>query len=257
LNQFVGSRDVRFVLAYLDGSGAAKSTPVGQFVNYVVDAGNGQATYDHNLSAGLTQNEDGTITYKMETALPEDYDTSATHQVGSQFTRTHPVTGAAYNANAIFTFRPDGGMVTATREIVTTETCNKCHTQLSVHGRRREVQYCILCHTPQSVDPESGNSVDFPEIIHKIHMGADLPSVVGDPDADPPVPGEPYQIVGYRNSVHDYSTVEFPQDVTNCTVCHDEAAAPHADAYALNPTLEACGTCHDRTWFGTEDAPAG
>ena len=54
LNQFVGSRDIRFVLAYLDGSGAAKSTPTGQFVSYVPPAGEeGNATYDHNLTDGL------------------------------------------------------------------------------------------------------------------------------------------------------------------------------------------------------------
>lgn len=247
LSQFVGSRDVRFVLAYLDGSGTGESLPVGQYVSYVTDDTNGQATYDHHLAEGLSQNADGSITYKFETAVPETYDDTATHQVGAQFTRTEPVTGTAYSANAVYAFRPDGGAVTETREIVTTEACNKCHTRLNVHGRRREIQYCILCHQPQSVDPDTGNTVDMPVLIHKIHRGANLPSVVA---------GTPYQIIGYRNSVHDYSEVHFPQNVNNCIACHTDEVdgdgnpvAPHADVWMNKPGRAACGACHDDVNF--------
>ena len=41
-------------------------------------------------------------------------------------------------------------------------------------------------------------------MIHKIHAGSSLPSVKS---------GTPYQIIGYQNSVADYSTVVFPADV--------------------------------------------
>jgi len=97
---------------------------------------------------------------------------------------------------------------------VRTETCNKCHTRLQLHGERREVQLCITCHTPQSTDAQSGNTVDMPVMIHKIHMGEGLPSVEA---------GDPYQIVGFQNTVHDYSEVVYPQDVRNCVSCHTGA----------------------------------
>jgi OmcA/MtrC family decaheme c-type cytochrome len=245
LTQFLGDRDVRFTVAVLPVAGGA-------YVGYVTDADNGQVTYDHNLSAGLMQNEDGSITYKFETEIPADYDVTATHQVGGQLTRTQPMLEDTFDTNVIYTWRPDGEAVSMTREIVDTDTCNKCHTKLTIHGRRTEIQYCILCHTPQSVDPESGNTVDMPYMIHQIHMGANLPS------------GEAYTITGYRDSVHEYSEVHMPQAVTNCTACHsdevDEAGdpvVPHADVWKTGPTAVACGACHDDVDFATGDGHDG
>jgi OmcA/MtrC family decaheme c-type cytochrome len=70
---------------------------------------------------------------------------------------------------------------------------------------------------------------------HKIHMGANLPSVLA---------GNPYFIVGYRGSVHDYSEVHFPQDIRNCTTCHD-SDAPKGYRHMTDPSRAACGSCHD------------
>ncbi|MCX5757756.1 MAG: OmcA/MtrC family decaheme c-type cytochrome, partial [Candidatus Hydrogenedentes bacterium] len=153
-----------------------------------------------------------------------------------------------YYSNPLFTFRPDGQPVTATREIVKTEVCNGCHTTMAFHGGgRRETGLCILCHTTQSTDAGTGNILDLPQMIHKIHSGKTLPSVVG---------GTPYQIIGHGNTVNDYSDVGFPQDVRDCAVCHNGAA--QSDVYLTKPTLEGCGSCHDRTWFGDATlTPAG
>lgn len=235
---------VRFMIDHLDAAPAAGNTA--RFLSYIL-ATNGQATYDGNQLAGLTDNGDGTYTYKFKSALPADYDEAATHAVGGQFSRSSVLDGVAYPANAIYQFRPDGGVVTATRDIVDTATCNNCHTRLGMHGGgRREVKLCILCHNTQSIDPESGNTVDMPVMIHKIHMGDELPSVQG---------GTPYQIIGHGNSVNDYSTVAFPQDIRNCAVCHaEDSKASQANVYLQKPTRAVCGSCHDRVWFGDPGA---
>lgn len=240
--------DVRFILAVLErhkvGSPFAYrsySTQI-EMAEGMDDAV--QAAYDTARQSDLVENPDGTYTYKFNTVLPLGYDRTATHQLGGQLRYVPTGEDTTYRANIAFTFRPDGLPVTEIREMVTTESCNKCHTRLSFHGNiRREVQLCILCHNPGTSDAETGNSLDFPELIHKIHRGADLPSFVIDE--------EPYQISGFRNSVHDYSTVHFPQDVRNCSVCHGDA--PQGMQHETAPTLEACAACHDRTWFGEID----
>lgn len=206
-----------------------------------------QATYDGARLGGISPNGDGTYTYKFATPVPADYDASATHQVGGQFVREYFVNGEDYVDNPVFAFVPNGSPVTETREIVTTEVCNTCHTKLTAHGERHEIQLCILCHTTQSADGQTGNTVDMPVMIHKIHMGANLPSVIG---------GDPYQIVGFGNSVHDYSNVNYPQSVLNCASCHAEA--PQAAVFMNEPSMAGCASCHDRTWFGSPAAtPAG
>jgi OmcA/MtrC family decaheme c-type cytochrome len=245
--------DARFILAYLD---APSGDPTPSFFSYTTSIedpdkvpGSGdeatRAGYDSASLNGLTQQADGSLLYKFAAALPADFDTALTHQLGGQLERLSVVDGLEYIANPVETFRPDGGAVTEVRDIIDLESCNTCHTRLQLHGARREIGLCILCHTPQSTDANSGNTVNFPEMIHKIHRGADLPSVEA---------GEPYQIIGYRNTVHDYSDVEFPQDIRNCTACHSEVSEKvGSDVWQEEPTLEGCASCHDRTWF---DDPA-
>jgi OmcA/MtrC family decaheme c-type cytochrome len=78
-------------------------------------------------------------------------------------------------------------------------------------------------------------------------MGHTLPSVVG---------GEPYQIVGFGQTVADYSTVAFPMDIRNCQACHKDST--QVFNYLLNPTRESCGSCHDDIdWTTGENHLAG
>ncbi len=133
-----------------------------------------------------------------------------------------------------------GGAIT--REIVETATCNRCHgatseVQLALHGGgRTQVEYCVTCHNPGSTDANTGNTVDLKVMIHKIHAGSSLAS--------------DYMIYGFRNSVHDYSTVGFTAELDNCTFCHNGAGAD-VESWAEVPTREACGSCHDEVNFDT------
>lgn len=253
--------EVRFLLAYLTDPGNGSTLRYVSYNTRIEDpdltpnSGDEevQATYDLAGLAGVKQKSNGTFRYKFATAVPANYNPAASHQVGGQFRRVFGANGVTYKANAVFAFRPDGGKVVERRQVVDTNTCNNCHTRLSEHGDiRREIQLCIMCHTPQSTDANTGNTVDMAVMIHKIHMGEELPSVQG---------GEPYQIVGFGNTVHDYSDVAFPQDIRNCEVCHSGTADAKAGAatYHLDhPTMAGCASCHDRTWFDTsQPTPTG
>ena len=187
--------------------------------------------------------DEGTYRHTFSITLPEDVDPEATHTVGmylrrdlSEFDLDRPV------ANEVAHFLPSGGEVLNVRDMSRTATCNNCHDPLAIHGgQRQKVDLCVMCHTSNVIDPDTGNSVDMDVMIHKIHMGRELPSVQA---------GTPYQIIGFRQSVHDYSNVAFPRDIRDCKACHTENTA-QADAWFTNPNRESCGSCHDDVNFMT------
>jgi OmcA/MtrC family decaheme c-type cytochrome len=156
--------------------------------------------------------------------------------------------GTSY-AGTTFNFVPNGSPVTVTRDVIRTASCNTCHDQLAFHGGYAHgMEMCVLCHQPQNADPTTGNTLDLKVFAHKIHMGSSLPSVVGTATT----PGVPYQIVGYMNSVNDFSTVVDPAQAQRCEVCHDQkSGAAQATAYMTQPSRAACGACHDNLNFAT------
>jgi OmcA/MtrC family decaheme c-type cytochrome len=182
------------------------------------------------------------------------------------------------------------------REVVKLENCNACHVDLALHGNQRSaIDLCLACHTSGGEDRNNplyaggtpDITIDFKVMIHKIHNGVHLPSVNGvatNPDGSRNyAAGEkPYEIVGFGNSIHDYSHVAFPawpnlnypmprdlgydgltdpeQDledemrrgVTNCDLCHGDpdgagplTAPADGDLAYTQPTRKACGSCHD------------
>jgi OmcA/MtrC family decaheme c-type cytochrome len=194
---------------------------------------------------------EGEYVYTFGTRAPANFDRSATHAIGIYSSRDLTEFDLGTNfADAVFLFVPDGSPVKSVRDVVRTENCNRCHDPLSAHGgARRSVELCVLCHTPQTMDPDTGNTVDFPVMVHKIHMGANLPSVKA---------GKPYRIIGFGQSVADFSTVEFPADVRRCEVCHEPrpdatpaAVAAQKNNYLTRPNRAACGACHDNVNFAT------
>ncbi len=225
---------------------------------------------------------DGVYRYTMGLQLPANYEVNATHTLGMWASRDlEDFDMGVPNANAVYDFVPSGAPVQQVRDVVSTAACNQCHDPLAAHGLppfefdRREVRICILCHFPGQINPETGNTVDEKVFIHKLHMGANLPSVTNKPLSplgtngatatiataatqapvpagyDPAnLPGKPYQIiVTSENETFDGSTLVFPQDLRNCTTCHQQAT--QADNWKTNPSRAACGSCHDNVDFST------
>ncbi len=272
-----------------------------------------------DVKAGATLNADGNWTYTFADAIPATYlpplnDTPSfgpdegelagqplldgTYTVGMYFGWNYNVNGIsmrdAGDATADFLF--GAAVALESREVVKDENCNRCHDNLQFHGGlRRATTLCLLCHTAGSEDRNDpmaaggtpGVTVDFKVMVHKIHNGSHLPSVLGVTtdmlgDRDYAATPQPYQLVGFGNTVHDYSDIVFPaypnfeepmprdmgysalgaveqgledqlrRGVTSCYLCHgdpDEAGpltAPAQGALAFSqPSRQACGSCHE------------
>ncbi len=244
-----GVVSVSFVLGYLDER--TDGLPL-QYVSYTrrnvtFDGGTfvQNAADTNGVWTELDPVGSGLYRYRFGAAVNAAAVLNRTHTVGLYATRTYQA--ERFVDNKLFHFRPDGQPATAQRDLVTTAGCNACHTRVEAHGgARREVGLCIMCHTNTAdIDPDTGNTFDFKVMVHNIHRGAGLPSVVG---------GKPYQIIGFANSVHDYSDVEFPAEITDCESCHTGTAGAR---WKTNPSQEGCSGCHDTTWFSTTPAPAG
>ena len=207
-----------------------KSSAVGT----LVDHGDGSYTYTYDVVLN------DSYLYKVvlnniTSPLPVTYNPALTHRVAIQLGgHGDPA------ANLIYDFRPAGGIVNTTRKIVKVERCNDCHGELqAMHGGSKvDVDYCVVCHNPGSGDPNSGNSVDFTVMMHKLHSGKSLSSVAA---------GGEYAIWGYKDSKNDYSDLVLPMDMRNCRKCHDEndADTPDANQWQTIVTMEACRSCHD------------
>lgn len=175
--------------------------------------------------------DDGAYVYTFANTLSAEVAPDLTTTVGLYAYKD----GRAAVVNDVFNFVPAGGNAALTREVVSTEACNSCHNPLALHGGvRQEVGLCVTCHTDQTIDPETGNSVDFRVMIHRLHNGANLPSVQD---------GEPYRIIGFRQSVHDFSLSQWPQDVRNCESCH--TGGDDSENFKTAPQTSACTACHD------------
>ncbi len=200
-----------------------------------------------DVATAAVDNGDGTFTYTFADAIPADYlaplnDSTAFGANDGELTGTALLAGT-YTVGMYFgwnysvgteSFRDAGdttqdfmfGAATQLepREEVKQENCNACHMSLRVHGDlRRGVKLCVLCHTAGAEDKNDagtlggspGVSIDFKVMIHKIHNGAHLPSVLGITSQDSgaidytatPVA---YQIVGFQDAISDFSDVHFP-----------------------------------------------
>ena len=269
-----------------------------------------------NVAATAVKVGEGTYTYTFPVPIPDVYAPpyndsdffgpedgelagepllAGTYTVGMYGYWGYTVDGSSYRdvGNATFDFLLGNAVGVEPREVVTNNNCNQCHVDLQAHGgQRKEVKLCLMCHTAGAEDKNvpsveggtPGVTIEFKVMVHKIHNGEHLPSVLGvatnpdgsrDYDADP----VPYKMVGFQNSVTDFSEIAFPiwpnfsypmprdlgytglssaaksqedvirEGVTSCDKCHgagDDFDAPaQGDLYKSQPSMRACGSCHD------------
>jgi hypothetical protein len=205
-----GPVSTSFIIAYIPEPGAA-------YVSYTTRVQTSPITGDSATQASTdsggsyTDMGNGTYMYKFGTMLPAGYDADVTHTVGIYARRDlREFELDRYVTNELEHFVPSGATMPVPRDIVTTDTCNRCHDPLAIHGgSRQEVGLCVLCHNAtQDIDPDTGSSIYMPNMVHKIHNGANL--------------ANGYTVIGYRQGVHDYSDVHLPEgsEPNNCQICH-------------------------------------
>ncbi len=219
-----------------------------QYTAYTTRVSSGAAVASTNQpgadSGGVVTNvSPGQYQYVFHTKAPTGFDATATHTIGIYASRVLTAYGLGINyASAELNFVPNGAKVTKIHDLIKTSSCNSCHDQLSWHGgRRRGIEMCVLCHTQQNVDTTTGGSLDLKVMIHELHMGASLPTVVG---------GAPLIVNGT-----DFSKVVYPADPGDprrCETCHSQTSgATQATAYLTHPSRAACGACHNDVNFAT------
>jgi len=263
----------------------------------------------NDLVTASVVNGDGSYTYTFATGLPAVYATpdndqgnypdgnmkgqaleDGTYTIGLVATWNYTVDGVAKRdiGNTTKDILIGATATLASREVVKKENCNTCHVQVQAHGGSyKDTRVCVLCHTAGTEDRTHTAGVEFKVMIHRIHNGAHLPSVLG--VASDPTTGErtytgtatPYVVAG-----NDFSSVVFPvfpnfnvsmprragysalssgnktketailRGITACYKCHgdpDGAGALTAPSQGLNcyqqPSRRACGSCHDDVNF--------
>ncbi|HSN71675.1 MAG TPA: OmcA/MtrC family decaheme c-type cytochrome, partial [Steroidobacteraceae bacterium] len=193
------ANQARFTIAQLSPGTDGSSS---EWQSYITrdDGGvpNIQATAERATDGTFVDNGDGTYQYTFAEALTDypaapTFDPTKTHRISMQL-GTDPLP----TSNGSYDFVPAGGAVTFTRAIVDNDTCNACHDQLAFHGGGRfDVEYCVTCHNPYSIDGNTDNSVDMKWMVHKIHMGEELEYG--------------YTVVGHNDRLYDYSDIVFSQ----------------------------------------------
>jgi len=183
--------------------------------------------------------------------------------------------------DVIYDFIPSAGRaVIATdtsRDIVANANCENCHRKLGgipglsgaedsagFHGgSRNNVQYCAVCHTEQRKYGQSEASATTNGAIKTFTSGTtkldgrtigNLPNFIHKVHASKLLAHENYDYAGVKLNEPTY-----PQDIRNCTSCHDGSVTNTAritktkdgDNWKKNPTALACGSCHDGINFTT------
>jgi OmcA/MtrC family decaheme c-type cytochrome len=204
----------------------------------------GRDQFDYaDVTSRAVRNGDGSYTYTFSAPLPGTYgpplfDTTkftageltgqplqhGTYTLALRAFRTYTVGTVSYRDVGSQTQDFLLGTATALepREVVTLGNCNQCHTTLQAHGGTfRDTKLCVTCHTAGAEDSNSTDTgdatpvtIEFSTMIHKIHNGAHLPSVLGvgtnaDGTRSYAATPVPYRVGGGATPT-DFSDVQFP-----------------------------------------------
>jgi len=215
--------------------GYSESSASGTLVN----VGGGAWTYTFGLLEAdipgdirtINNARDNVLGYTLLWPHTVSYEPALTHRVAMMFRDANNVNNAT---NPVFDFVPlaDPAAPAITRDLVNVDKCRNCHAGTRLH-KGYEVKLCVNCHNQGTFDPFSGAApvtVDLQRIVHKIHMGRNLPSVLA---------GGTFLVNGAN-----FGTTSFPQSPAKCLVCHDESLSEGMN-WQEKPTSRACGTCHD------------
>ena len=185
--------------------------------------------------------------------------------------------------DATYDFTPSTGaaVTDSGREIVATKKCNECHRSLggipgddldssaaSFHGgNRNNTQYCVVCHTDQRKYGQATATYDASTLTIISSTSYRFGAFAGDKSLDRAVGNFPNQIhhihagsvlayKGYNYGGVTFNDIRFPQDIRNCTKCHDgsdtsTAKTAEGDNWKKVPSRLACGGCHDGIDFAT------
>jgi len=158
------------------------------------------------------------------------YEPALTHRVGLEIR----MSGAAEELapdNPVKDFVPSGGAGSGAKLVAATENCASCHVRFDLHGGpRRTNEYCVTCHNPGTVDPDTGEDLGMAYLTHSIHLGE--------------ARGEPFKVWGFTGEF-DFSEVTYPQSTLFCETCHTQSASsPDGDDWKTKPSTAACGACH-------------
>jgi len=225
--------------------GADGETNVWQTYIREDDQGTANAQAGAYSSGTLVGHGDGSYTFTFDKNLEDiagvAYQPDLTHRVGIEL-RDVVVLGKEIPAgsNDVYDFQPSTGKTSGIMErtIVKQESCATCHGDeaFSMHGGpRKDVDYCVTCHQKGSEDAGTGHTIDFRVMIHKIHSGSSEATYCG------------YGCENFGSPASDFSDVALPQDVRNCTTCHDpsDPMTPQATNVNNRPTAQVCASCHE------------
>ncbi len=134
-----------------------------------------------------------------------------------------------------------------------TATCDNCHTSLTAHGARVEVQYCVMCHNPGRPTRTATTrwtsrswSTRSTPVTHCQHPNCEWSGHHADPGL---------RVLDRRTWC---GAVQFQQGALPAGHAQlydlpraECASLTEAAHYATVPTMEACGACHDKVNFAT------